>query len=401
MSCAAMARPPEAPRVAWVDLVGVGLVGIRARPMRAVLSAVGMAVGVAALVSVFGISSSSRAALLAEIDRLGTDVLEVKPGQRLTGERALLPREAPAMLRRVDGVTHAAMLASLDLTVRRNDLIGEHITGGISVAAADPGLLRATRSQLRSGRFLDAALNHLPVVVLGDVAAGRLAVDAASMVWLGGRWFTVVGVLEPNPIADELDRTALIGEGAARDLFEPDLTPSAIYVRTTPDDVERVRAVAAATAKPGAPSEVEVVRPADALVARAAAKSALNTLLLGLGAVTLVVGAIGVANIMIIAVLERRSEIGVRRALGATDRHISAQFLLEAAALGIAGGLIGVVAGSVVTAVHALPRGGRLSLPVESLLGGVVAAVVTAVVAGAFPALRAARLAPAAALRSQ
>ncbi|HVF13144.1 MAG TPA: ABC transporter permease [Acidimicrobiales bacterium] len=403
MTSPARNRSIEATTVRWDDQIGVGLAGIRARPARALLSVVGIAIGVAALISVFGISSSSRAQLLAEIDRLGTDVLEVRPGQDITGERVPLPVEAMAMLRRVSGVEHAAVISSLDVTVRRNDRIGEHITGGISVAAAAPDLLAATRSRLRSGRFLDSELAALPVVVLGDVAARGLAVEdtsGAPLVWLGGRWFTVVGILEPNPIADDLDRSALIGEVVARSTFDPDLTPSKIYVRTTPDDVERVRAVAAATAKPAAPSEVEVLRSADALVARAAAKSALNTLLLGLGSVTLVVGGIGIANMMIIAVLERRNEIGLRRALGATGRHIATQFLSEAAALGLVGGLLGALGGSAITTLYAVSRGTRPSLPAVALICGVAAAIGMAAVAGMYPAVRAARLSPAEALQS-
>lgn len=396
-------RSIEDTSVRWDDLIGVGLTGIRARPARALLSAVGIAVGVAALVSVFGISSSSRAHLLAQIDRLGTDVLEVNPGRSITGERVLLPVEAKAMLRRVSGVENAATISSLEATVRRTDLIGEHITGGISVAAADAELLTATRSRLRVGRFLDAERASLPVVVLGDVAARRLAIEDTAgtpLVWLGGRWFTVVGILEPNPVAADLDRSALIGEEVARSTFDPDLTPTKIYLRTTPDDVERVRAVAAATAKPAAPSAVEVLRSADALVARAAAKSALNTLLLGLGSVSLVVGGIGIANMMIIAVLERRSEIGLRRALGATGWHVAAQFLSEAAVLGVVGGLLGAVGGSAVTMLYAVARGASPSLPTIPLLSGVLAAIGMSVVAGVYPAVRAARLTPAEALRS-
>lgn len=393
----------QPPRVRWVDSLALGVLGVRTRPTRAVLTAAGIGIGVAALVSVFGISSTGRARLLAEIDRLGTDVLEIAPGQHLAGGRAPLPDTAPAMLRRIAGVEDVAMVAALDQTVRRTDMVGMHLTGGIAVAAADPDLLAATHSRLRSGRFLDAGTERLPVVVLGAVAARRLAVEDAGMgplVWLGDRWFTVGGILEPNPIADVLDRTALVGVSIARELFDPDLTPTTIYLRTTPGAVEHVRSVAAATAKPAAPSEVRVLRPADALLARAAAETALDTLGLGLGAVTVAVGAIGVANIMIIAVLERRHEIGLRRALGATGRQVGTQFLLEATALGLAGGLAGVVAGTAVTAGYGLASGSPPSLSPGPLLGGVGVAVLVAAAAGIHPARRAARLAPAEALRA-
>lgn len=389
-------------RIGARDFIALGAVGLRARPARAALSAIGIAVGVAALVSVFGVSDTSRAHLLAEIDRLGTDVLEIEPGQRINGERSVLPDEAPAMLRRLDRVHAVAAVSGLDATVRRTDLVGEHITGGITVLAAEPSLLAASRTTLRAGRFIDHELARLPVVVLGDAAARRLGIDAltpSSMVWLGEQWFTVIGILDANPIASDIDRSAIIGTAVARQSFYNDVTPTTIYVRTTPDEIEHVRALAAAAANPTSPSEIVVLRPTDALIARAAAKSTLNTLLLVLGAVTVVVGGIGIANIMIIAVLERRSEIGLRRVVGATAGHITAQFLLEACSLGLAGGTLGAVAGTAMTAAYGFARGGLPSLGVVPVLGGVVVATTVAGFAGIYPALRASRMTPAEALR--
>jgi putative ABC transport system permease protein len=388
-------------RLLPADVMRVGAAGLRARRLRAALSALGVAIGIASMVAVLGVSESSKADLLATLDRLGTNLLEVGPGQTFTGEDAELPETAPGMVGRLAAVEDAAAVKLLDQTVRRTDRIDEAETGGIAVTAADTGLARTLGARLRRGRFLDSATATYPAVVLGRTAAERLGIDRPGVnVWLGERWFTVAGILAPVTLDPDLDSAALIGFPVAEDLFGADRSPTTIYVRADDERVESTRDLLAATSNPEHPEEVEVSRPSDVLAARAAAKTAFTSLFLGLGAVALLVGGVGIANVMVISVLERRSEIGLRRALGATRRHISAQFLTESLLLALLGGVAGVALGAAVTAAYALSRGWPAIVPPLALAGGLGAALAIGAVAGLYPATRAARLAPTEALRS-
>ena len=387
------------------DVVAVGTIGLRAKRVRTLLTALGIAIGIGAMVSVVGISASSRADLLAQLDDLGTNLLQVQAGQTLFGEDSALPVAAPDMIRRIGPVTSAAATRTVDgATVRRTDLIPPDRTAGIAVVAIEPNLLETVGGSVAEGTFLNDATATVPAVVLGSEAASRLGFDNLAgdpLVYLGGQWFRVVGILDPVPLGPDIDRSALIGYPIAQELFGIDESASTVRVRTDPDQVEEVRAVLGATANPEAPDEVEVTRPSDALAAKARADETLTALLLGLGAVALVVGGVGIANVMVISVLERRAEIGVRRALGATRRHIAAQFLVESVMLAGLGGALGIALGAATTALYADARGWRLAIPLAGLAGGVAASLVVGALAGLYPAARASRLAPADAVRAE
>ena len=385
-------------RIRPIDLVRSGGQGLHTRPGRTMLTALGIAIGIAAMIGVLGISASSKAALLRQIDDLGTNLLAVQAGQSIFGEQAKLPEEAPAMIRRIPPVEQAAALSSVDATVRRTDLIPETKTSGIALYAAEPEVANTLQASLAHGRFLDTAGTEVPSIVLGAVAAERLGITSLAhgpMVYVDGHWFNVVGLLEPMPLNPDLDRSAFIGHTVAKKLFDTDANASTIYLRTHPDQVEGVRALLARTANPAAPNEVQVSRPSDALEAKATVDENLTRLLLGLGAVALVVGGVGIANVMVISVLERRSEIGLRRALGAKRGHIAGQFVTESILLSLLGGLTGVALGAAVTHTYANRQGWIVDIPVQALGAGVAVALIVGAVAGLYPAIRAARMDPA------
>ena len=402
-----------AERLRLGDWLRVTSVGLRARPLRAALSALGIAIGTAAIVAVLGLSSSSQAGLLAEIDRLGTNMLTIEAGQSITGQDAQLPREAPAritLLHDVEQVAHTALLKGAN--VYRSRLIPVTNTGGLQVRASSLTLLSVLNTGLARGAWLHPGTAREPVVVLGRTAARRLAIDRTfpgQRVWLGTQWFTVAGVLESSPLEPDIDNSALIGYPAAlRYLGYTSLVggkrnpgpPSSIDVRANTDRVRQVQALLAPTADPKAPDEVNVSQPSDALTARAAAAGAFDSLFLGLGVVALIVGAVGVANIMIISVLERRSEIGLRRALGATKSQIRTQFLGESMLLAAIGGVVGVLAGAIATVIYATSKSWAIVIPLEAWAGGIAAAILIGAFAGLMPAVRASRLPPTVALRT-
>jgi putative ABC transport system permease protein len=396
-----------------MDGLRVASSGLRARPLRAALSALGIAIGTAAIVAVLGLSASSQAGLLAEINRLGTNMLTVEAGQSLTGGEAQLPLEAPA---RITHLGDVQLLAHTGLVkgakVYRSSVIPVGNTGGLDVQATSLNLPSVLGTGLARGSWLNQGTARAPVAVLGAVAAAQLGIDrvyADQRIWLGGQWFNVAGILEPSPLTPDIDNSALIGYPAAQRFLgylslvrgEKDAgPPSTIYVRAATDHEAAVQSLLAQTANPEAPYEVSVSQPSDVLTARAAAAGAFDSLFLGLGVVALIVGAVGVANIMIISVLERRSEIGLRRALGATKSQIRTQFLAESILLAAIGGVVGVLAGAAATGVYAGSKGWAVVIPVEAWSGGIASAILIGALAGLMPAVRASRMPPTVALRT-
>jgi putative ABC transport system permease protein len=385
------------------DLIRTATVGARTRKLRAALSALGIMIGIGAMVAVLGLSESSRSELLNQLERLGTNLLTAEAGAGIGRGEAVLPEESVDMVGRIGPVESTAYVVSLDVAAYRSDYIPEAQTGGISVKATDPNLLDTLGGSMTMGVFLDGVSAEYPNAVLGAVTAQRLGIDSlegAPLVWLGDEWFAVIGVMESLDLHPDIDRSVLIGTDIAGSLLGSEDPPSTIYVRTQPEDVVAVANVLAATANPEFPDQVNVSRPTDTLEAQEAADDTLTALFLGLGAVALLVGGVGIANVMVISVLERRSEIGLRRALGATRKHITYQFLGESMLLAGAGGIAGVVLGALVTAAWASYQGWDTLVPLVAVVGGIVAALLIGAVAGLYPALRAARLSPTEALRA-
>jgi putative ABC transport system permease protein len=391
------------PRLGLPDLARIASVGIRTRRVRAALSALGIAIGVAAIVAVLGLSASSQAGLLAEIDKLGTNLLTVTNGQTLFGQTAELPLQAPGMIARIGPVHQVQETGSTAANVYKSPFIPSVNTNALSVQAASLDLPRAVGTTLAGGSYLNVATAQEPVAVLGAQAAQLLGIDRlyrGERLWLGGMWFYLAGILKPAVLAPEIDSSVLVGFPAAQRYLDFDGHPTEIYVRTVTSQTAAVQSVLAATANPEAPNEVDVSQPSVALTARAEAQGALNSLFLGLGAVSLLVGAVGVANIMLIGVLERRSEIGLRRSLGATKGQIRIQFLAEAILLSLLGGAAGVTAGAISTVVYAHLKHWTAVVPASAWAGGLAAAILIGGTAGLLPAIRAARLSPTEALRT-
>ena len=404
------------PRLRAADLACLSLVGMRTRKLRAALSALGIAIGVAAIVAVLGLSASSQAGLLNEISRLGTNLLTVANGQTLSGEPAELPIAAPGMVSRIAGVTAVDDTGTVgNVPAYRSPLIPSINTNALSVQATSLTLPHTVGTSIAQGRYLNAATAREPVAVLGAAAAARMGIDRVyrgERIWIScptpspgtsthcGRWFYLAGILHPAVLAPEVDTSVLIGYPASEAYLGFDGHPSEIYLRAHTDQVNAVHALLAATANPEYPNQVSVARPSDALVAEADAKGALNSLFLGLGAVSLLVGAIGVGNVMLIGVLERRSEIGLRRALGATKGHIRIQFLTEAMLLALLGGVVGVGLGVAATAVYAHTQHWATVIPPLAWAGGLASALAIGAIAGVLPAIRAARMSPTEALWS-
>jgi len=384
------------------DLLSAGLIGLRTRKTRAALSAVGISIGIATLVLVTTIPASSRQALAAQLSALGSNVLEVSSPVQLQPP-VPLPKESTAMVRRIAPVTEVQAVGKTGARITRSDHSDPAEVTGVSVQAADLALLPAVRGHVGSGRFLDAATERFPTVVLGAVAASRLGIpdlarESAPQVYIGGGWFTVIGVLDPMPLYPELERSALVGWDAARTFLGFDGHPSLLYVQATESAIEDVRAVLPRTVNPERPDAVQVTKPSEVLAAKRATDTAFSGLLLGLAGVALLVGGIGVANTMVISVLERRGEIGLRRALGATRGHIRGQFLTEAIVLSGLGGGLGLLLGIGAGAAYVLRQHWPLVVQPETLAGGLVGALLIGAVAGVYPSVRASRLTPTEAL---
>ncbi len=385
------------------ELLGVAFQGLRSRKLRAALSALGIAIGIGAMVAVVGVSASAQANLIAEIDALGTNLLTVSSGTDYAGKSPPLPSTALPMMSAVANVERAAAVYDTGQGVFRTPLVPTGETGGLDVMADTGDLPKVMGADMLSGRFLSARDQDLPEVVLGADAAQNLQIyhlNGRVLVSIGNTWFTVIGIMGHAALDATLDTDVFISRPMAAKYLETKSHPTTIYVRSGQNSVTGVSDLLGPTANPTDPSSVSIGRPSDVLEARAAAKGQFTTLLLGLGAVALLVGAIGIANIMVISVLERRGEIGLRRALGATRGHITAQFLCESALLAAIGGVCGLLFGAGATEVYAQAKHEPFVVPLYALIAAPSAGFLIGAVAGLYPAAKAARLSPTEALRA-
>jgi putative ABC transport system permease protein len=384
------------------DLFFVALYGVRARRGRAALTSIGIGIGIAAIVAVTGISASGRADLLATLESLGTNLIKASPQAGFFGTQEKLPDGVVGMVERIGPVEEVTSTTQTDLIVRRSDFISEFEGGGISTIVTSPELLQVVGGNLIEGRFIQDGLSNIPVTVLGSVTASRLGIntlETPTKILIGNEWFGVVGILDELKIHPDLDRSVFIGYGVAKTLFDIDKEPTTIYVRANPTYIEDVVEVIAPSMNPENPDQVQVSRPSDALEAQEAADAAFTNLLLGLGSVALLVGGVAIANVMVMSVLERRMEIGVRRSIGATRKEIRYQFLLESIVLSGIGGLVGVVLGTGVTLGYTNYTDIVFSIPVSQVLGAILLALLIGAISGVYPAIKASKIQPAEAVR--
>ncbi|MDA8552598.1 ABC transporter permease, partial [bacterium] len=384
------------------DLFFVALYGVRARRGRAALTSIGIGIGIAAIVAVTGISASGRADLLATLESLGTNLIKASPQAGFFGTQEKLPDGVVGMVERIGPVEEVTSTTQTDLIVRRSDFISEFEGGGISTIVTSPELLQVVGGNLIEGRFIQVGLSNIPVTVLGSVTASRLGIntlETPTKILIGNEWFGVVGILDELKIHPDLDRSVFIGYGVAKTLFDIDKEPTTIYVRANPTYIEDVVEVIAPSMNPENPDQVQVSRPSDALEAQEAADAAFTNLLLGLGSVALLVGGVAIANVMVMSVLERRMEIGVRRSIGATRREIRYQFLLESIVLSGIGGLVGVVLGTGITLGYTNYTDIVFSIPVSQVLSAILLALLIGAISGVYPAIKASKIQPAEAVR--
>ncbi|MFL0575904.1 ABC transporter permease [Brevibacterium luteolum] len=387
-------------RLRSIDLLRLGWHGVRAHPARATLSALGIAIGIAAMISVIGISLSSQARVQEQLAALGTNMLTVSPGESFNGDKTSLPADSAERLRRIDGVEQVSWIAELEgAQAYRNTYIDPGQTNGLTVAAADEQLLSVTSTQLRNGAWFNRATGQYPTTVLGATAARRLGIATpGSHVTINGADYAVLGILKPSALAPELNTSVLVGGAHAQQQLEFSGSPTTLFERSAEDSVSQVRDLIPSTLNAQRPNEVSVSRPSDTLAAQNAIDTAFTGLLVGVGSIALLVGGIGVANIMIITVMERRREIGLRRALGATRAHIRKQFMIESVLLATYGGLAGIVLGAVCTVTVSLINGWTPTIPLIVPLLGITITIIVGAVAGVLPAMRAADTSPTAAL---
>ena len=384
------------------DLFFVALYGVRARRGRAALTSIGIGIGIAAIVAVTGISASGRADLLATLESLGTNLIKASPQAGFFGTQEKLPDGVVGRVERIGPVEEVTSTTQTDLIVRRSDFISEFEGGGISTIVTSPELLQVVGGNLIEGRFIQDGLSNIPVTVLGSVTASRLGIntlETPTKILIGNEWFGVVGIIDELKIHPDLDRSVFIGYGVAKTLFDIDKEPTTIYVRANPTYIEDVVEVIAPSMNPENPDQVQVSRPSDALEAQEAADAAFTNLLLGLGSVALLVGGVAIANVMVMSVLERRMEIGVRRSIGATRKEIRYQFLLESIVLSGIGGLVGVVLGTGVTLGYTNYTDIVFSIPVSQVLGAILLALLIGAISGVYPAIKASKIQPAEAVR--
>lgn len=396
-------------RLKVADLLIESSSGVLARPGRAVLTVLGTVLGIGALVATLGLSKTAGNQIVGRFDALAATEVVATP--RAIGKLTVnaIPWNAQQQLERLNGVVAAGTLSDIAVSgtlirsVPVNDPLGQ-TQFQMPIKAVSPGLFRAVHAELASGRFFDAghADRGERVVVIGQAAASRLnlaRVDQLPAIYIGEKLYTVIGIINSVARQPELISSVIIPEGTARTEFRLG-GPALVEVETRVGATALIASQVPLALSPNDPLRVKVAAPPEPKLVKDGVQNDLNSLFIILGAVSLLVGAIGIANVTLVSVLERTGEIGLRRALGAGRRHIAAQFLAESTAMGLIGGVLGASTGLLVVVAIAFTRRWTAVIDPAIALAAPLLGAAVGLIAGAYPSLRAARLEPVDALRS-
>ncbi|MDR2929742.1 MAG: ABC transporter permease [Propionibacteriaceae bacterium] len=385
-----------------LDTLATATLGPRGRPLRAGLSALGIAIGIASLVAMLGIPASYQAEAEAKFNAWGANMVVASPAtDRRTSEVSVLPESAPAMVDRIWSVNSALTVRAVpDASVYRSDKIPQAESKGLTAVVGEGDPLSTLTTTMASGRWFDNASSTLPTVVLGSNAAATLRAGLGQRLWIGQSWWAVIGILDQMPgFAGQYDSAAFLAPKAAANRW-PGLPISQILVNAHPGEVDSVKSVLAETINPAKPAGVDVMKPTQYGYAQDYFFELFANLALGLGGIALLVGGIGIANTMVVSVLERRGEIGLRRALGARTGQVGLQFVVEAAIIGLLGGVLGVAFGAYAVFCFTAYSGIHFAIPAWVFAAGPGIAIVVGMLAGLYPSLKAARQSPTVTLRA-
>jgi macrolide transport system ATP-binding/permease protein len=399
-------------RMAVRDLISESIAGIFARPGRTALTVLGTVLGISALVATLGVARTAGNQIVGRFDELAATSVVVTNERGFFGgggARVAIPADAEQRLTRLNGVVAAGAFGSVDVAgaLVRSVPIPDPLAQTefqMTVYASSPGLLEAVRGELITGRFFDSGHSERgdQVVVLGIGAAQRLnvtRVDQQPVVFIGQSPYVVIGILGDVGRQPALLNGLIIPEGTARRIYQYP-SASTVQIEVEIGAATLIAEQAPIALHPDEPALLQVQKPPEPDDLRSDVEGDVNALFLVLGGVSLLVGAIGIANVTLVSVLERVGEIGLRRALGAARRHIAAQFLVESTVMGLVGGVIGASLGTLVVVGISAARTWTPVLDPWMPLAAPIIGGVTGLLAGLYPALRAARLEPVEALRS-